>query len=61
MSLDEFAAELASRSVASSAHCQETSHSDLWLPLDVVLEDVIDGSQVTATSAVEIITGTGYI
>ncbi|XP_057546589.1 mediator of RNA polymerase II transcription subunit 33A-like [Amaranthus tricolor] len=57
MSLDEFAAELASRSVASSAHCQETSHSDLWLPLDVVLEDVIDGSQVTATSAVEIITG----
>ncbi|XP_048497254.1 mediator of RNA polymerase II transcription subunit 33A isoform X3 [Beta vulgaris subsp. vulgaris] len=53
----KFSAKLAFGSLANPAHCQETSHSSLWLPLDVVLEDVMDGSQVTATSAVEIITG----
>ncbi|KAL2459193.1 Mediator of RNA polymerase II transcription subunit 33A [Forsythia ovata] len=33
------------------------SRSTLWLPLDMVLEDAMDGSQVNAASAVEIITG----
>lgn len=56
-SLVEFSPELAFRSVASPDHFQESSHLSLWLPLDVVLEDVMDGSQVTATSAIEIITG----
>lgn len=31
--------------------------SDLWLPLDIVLEDLMDGYQVNATSAIEIVTG----
>lgn len=53
-----FSAESAFRSMVFPAQCQETYHSGLWLPLDVVLEDMMDGSQVTATSAVEIITGT---
>ncbi|KNA04417.1 hypothetical protein SOVF_199670 isoform A [Spinacia oleracea] len=52
-----FSAESAFRSMVFPAQCQETYHSGLWLPLDVVLEDMMDGSQVTATSAVEIITG----
>ncbi|KAJ7980133.1 Mediator of RNA polymerase II transcription subunit 33A [Quillaja saponaria] len=34
-----------------------TSHSSLWLPLDLVMEDAMDGYQVNATSAIEIITG----
>ncbi|CAH9136659.1 unnamed protein product [Cuscuta epithymum] len=33
-----------------------TSCSSCWLPLDLVLEDAIDGFQVSATSAIEIIT-----
>lgn len=37
--------------------CLGTSRSALWLPLDMLLEDAMDGSQVNATSAVEIITG----
>ncbi|KAK4755757.1 hypothetical protein SAY87_009514 [Trapa incisa] len=31
--------------------------SDLWLPLDIVLEDLMDGYQVIATSSIEIVTG----
>lgn len=31
--------------------------SDIWLPLDLVLEDAMDGYQVNPTSAVEIVTG----
>ncbi|XP_021752651.1 mediator of RNA polymerase II transcription subunit 33A-like isoform X2 [Chenopodium quinoa] len=54
---EEFSGDLDFISLASPAHGQETSHSGLWLPLDIILEDVMDGSQVTATSAVEIITG----
>ncbi|KAL9240775.1 hypothetical protein vseg_014956 [Gypsophila vaccaria] len=42
---------------ASSGFCQEIGRSSMWLPLDVVLEDAVDGYQVTATSAVEAITG----
>lgn len=37
--------------------CHGFSPSALWLPLDLALEDAMDGSQVNATSAVEIITG----
>ncbi|XP_052207639.1 mediator of RNA polymerase II transcription subunit 33A-like [Diospyros lotus] len=37
---------------ASGASC-----SALWLPLDLVLEDTMDGSQVNTTSAIEIIIG----
>ncbi|PSS33906.1 Mediator of RNA polymerase II transcription subunit 33A like [Actinidia chinensis var. chinensis] len=49
---------MASASLASSAGLWHgASRSALWLPLDLVLEDLMDGSQVNATSAVEIITG----
>lgn len=54
-SLKEIHAVMAS----STGLCHGTSRSSLWLPLDLVLEDAMDGSQVTATSAMEIITGTG--
>lgn len=37
------------------------SSSDLWLPLDIVLEDSMDGYQVNVTSAIEIITGKSRI
>ncbi|KAL3626204.1 hypothetical protein CASFOL_029753 [Castilleja foliolosa] len=43
--------------VNSAGLCLGTSRSALWLPLDMLLEDAMDGSQVNATSAVEIITG----
>lgn len=33
------------------------THSALWIPLDLVLEDTMDGYQVSATSAVEEISG----
>lgn len=43
--------------VNSASLCIGISPSALWLPLDMLLEDAMDGSQVSATSAVEIITG----
>lgn len=44
--------------LASSAGlCHGTSYSSLWLPLDLVLEDAMDLSQVHVTSAIEILTG----
>ncbi|CAK7332989.1 unnamed protein product [Dovyalis caffra] len=43
--------------VSSSGLCQGASRSALWLPLDLALEDAMDGYQVNATSAIEIITG----
>ncbi|KAL8515393.1 hypothetical protein ACS0TY_014193 [Phlomoides rotata] len=43
--------------VSSAGLCVGASRSALWLPLDMLLEDAMDGSQVNATSAVEIITG----
>ncbi|KAH1070118.1 hypothetical protein AAZX31_03G133200 [Glycine max] len=33
------------------------SWSSLWLPIDLILEDALDGAQVAAFSAIEIITG----
>ncbi|KAI4304101.1 hypothetical protein MLD38_039657 [Melastoma candidum] len=34
-----------------------SGRSDMWLPLDLVLEDTMDGYEVDATSAIEIIVG----
>lgn len=57
-SLKKFHAVMASGSLVSSAGlCNGASCSALWLPLDLVLEDAMDGYQVDATSAVENITG----
>ncbi|PON80187.1 Mediator of RNA polymerase II transcription subunit [Parasponia andersonii] len=57
-SLHKFHAVMAFGSLASSAGlCHGASRSALWLPLDLVLEDAMDGYQVDATSAVERITG----
>ncbi|CAA6654117.1 unnamed protein product [Spirodela intermedia] len=36
--------------------CHGASHSSLWIPLDIYLEDCVDGS-VAATNAIEIISG----
>lgn len=57
-SLQKFHAVMAFGSLSSSAGpCQGASHSALWLPLDLLLEDVMDGCLVNATSAIEIISG----
>ncbi|CAL5415993.1 unnamed protein product [Camellia sinensis] len=54
----EFHEVMASGSLASSTGlCHGASRSALWLPLDLMLEDAMDGSQVNATSAIEVITG----
>ncbi|KAF8394464.1 hypothetical protein HHK36_020672 [Tetracentron sinense] len=54
----EFHAVMASGSLTSSAgQCHGASRSTLWLPLDLFLEDAMDGSQVAATSTIEILTG----
>lgn len=42
---------------SSASLCHGASHSALWIPLDLVLEDAMDGYQVSATSAVEEISG----
>ncbi|XP_047982654.1 mediator of RNA polymerase II transcription subunit 33A-like [Salvia hispanica] len=56
--VQEFHPTLQSRPLINYAGlCLGTSRSALWLPLDMLLEDAMDGSQVNATSAVEIITG----
>ncbi|KAL0348790.1 UNVERIFIED_CONTAM: Mediator of RNA polymerase II transcription subunitA [Sesamum angustifolium] len=55
--LQEFHPVVQSRPLVNPAGlCLGTSRSALWLPLDMLLEDAMDGSQVNATSAVEIIT-----
>ncbi|XP_057956822.1 mediator of RNA polymerase II transcription subunit 33A [Malania oleifera] len=57
-SLQKFHAVMAFGSLASSAIlCHGAASSAFWLPLDLVLEDAMDGSLVPATSAIEIITG----
>ncbi|KAL7251897.1 hypothetical protein ACSBR1_013698 [Camellia fascicularis] len=57
-SLQEFHEVMASGCLSNSAGlCHGASRSALWLPLDLVLEDAMDGSQVNATSSIEIITG----
>ncbi|XP_061347875.1 mediator of RNA polymerase II transcription subunit 33A [Gastrolobium bilobum] len=42
---------------SSASLCHGSSHSALWIPLDLVLEDAMDGYQVSATSAIETISG----
>ncbi|WCJ23664.1 Mediator of RNA polymerase II transcription subunit 33A [Euphorbia peplus] len=57
-SLQKFYSFMALGSLVSSAGlCHGTSPSALWLPLDLALEDAMDGYQVNATSTIEIITG----
>ncbi|XP_042015877.1 mediator of RNA polymerase II transcription subunit 33B-like isoform X1 [Salvia splendens] len=43
--------------MSSASQCLATVRSELWLPIDLYLEDTMDGSQVRATSAVEALTG----
>lgn len=58
VSEQQFHAVIASgSSISSVGQCNWTSQSALWLPIDLFLEDVMDGSQVAANSAVEILTG----
>ncbi|MED6132380.1 hypothetical protein PIB30_018403 [Stylosanthes scabra] len=42
---------------SSASLCPGASHSALWIPFDLVLEDAMDGYQVSTTSGVEIISG----
>ncbi|KAK7245793.1 hypothetical protein RIF29_40643 [Crotalaria pallida] len=42
---------------SSASLCHGASHSALWTPLDLVLEDAMDGYEVSTTSAIEIISG----
>ncbi|KAI9115091.1 hypothetical protein K1719_014104 [Acacia pycnantha] len=57
-SQQKFQAVLAFDYLSSSASlCHGASHSALWIPLDLVLEDAMDGYQVSTTSAIEIING----
>ena len=44
--------------ISSSAQSHGARHSALWLPIDIFLEDTMDGSQVVATSATETLIGT---
>lgn len=53
-----FHAVVASGSLVSSAdQCHGASPSVLWLPIDLFLEDIMDGSQVAVTSAAETLSG----
>ena len=57
-SLPKFHAIMGFGSLASSASlCQGPDRSALWLPLDLLLEDAMDGYQVDAASEIERITG----
>ncbi|XVE77752.1 hypothetical protein DITRI_Ditri13aG0087700 [Diplodiscus trichospermus] len=58
ISQQEFHAVIGNCSLAcSSGQCHGTSTSAHWLPIDLFLEDAMDGSQVVATGAVERLTG----
>lgn len=58
ISQQDFHAVLASGSLVSSP-CQShgVSNSSLWLPIDLFLEDAMEGSLVASTSAVEALIG----
>ncbi|XP_047979918.1 mediator of RNA polymerase II transcription subunit 33A-like [Salvia hispanica] len=43
--------------MSSASQCHATVRSALWLPIDLYLEDTMDGLQVRATSAVETLAG----
>ncbi|XP_034908175.1 mediator of RNA polymerase II transcription subunit 33B isoform X2 [Populus alba] len=54
ISQHEFHAVMFSGSLKSSVgQCRGASQSAVWLPIDLFLEDTMDGSQVTTTSAIE--------
>ncbi|KAK8555592.1 hypothetical protein V6N13_046120 [Hibiscus sabdariffa] len=58
ISRQEFHAVMGSGSLTSSSgQCHGTNPSALWLPIDLFLEDAMDGSQVAATGATERLTG----
>ncbi|XP_022771072.1 mediator of RNA polymerase II transcription subunit 33B-like isoform X1 [Durio zibethinus] len=58
ISQQEFLAVIGSGSLTSSSgHCHGTNPSANWLPIDLFLENAMDGSQVAATGAVERLTG----
>lgn len=42
---------------ASASGVQSHNDSSLWLPIDLILEDAMDGHHVMAASAVELFTG----
>ncbi|XP_047333789.1 mediator of RNA polymerase II transcription subunit 33A [Impatiens glandulifera] len=58
-SLQEFHHVMSSGRLISSAYsfCNGVSRSVLWLPIDLLLEDAMDGSQVDTTNAVEVTNG----
>jgi hypothetical protein len=61
-SMQKFHDTVAIGPLASSAVlCNGASHSSLWLPLDLVLEDAVDSTEINARSAIETITGKEYI
>ncbi|XP_022727549.1 mediator of RNA polymerase II transcription subunit 33B-like isoform X2 [Durio zibethinus] len=58
ISQQEFHAVIGNGSLTSSScQCHGTSPSAHWLPIDLFLEDAMDGSQVAATGAIERLTG----
>ena len=42
---------------SSTSLCNGASHSVSWLPLDLVLEDVVDTTDINSISAIDTITG----
>ncbi|XP_031101490.1 mediator of RNA polymerase II transcription subunit 33A-like [Ipomoea triloba] len=54
--LHRFNAVVTSSLVSSASQCHGTSPSAYWLPIDLFLEDAMDGTQVAATSAAETLT-----
>ncbi|KAG9457423.1 hypothetical protein H6P81_001931 [Aristolochia fimbriata] len=53
-----FCSVIVSGCLASSGdHCYGASRSALWIPLDMFLEDCMDGTQVAASCAIDILTG----
>ena len=59
ISQQEFHAVIGSGSLTSSSgQCHGTNPSAHWLPIDLFLENAMDGLQVAATGAVENLTGT---
>ncbi|KAI3742728.1 hypothetical protein L1987_60422 [Smallanthus sonchifolius] len=56
--LQQFHAVMASGSLVSSAGpYHNASHSAIWLPIDLFLEDIMEGTIVASTSAAETLTG----
>ncbi|KAI3449600.1 hypothetical protein Pfo_006265 [Paulownia fortunei] len=53
----QFHAVTARSPMSSAGQYHGTVRSALWLPIDIYLEDTMDGSQVRATSAAETLTG----